>query len=48
MRPAGWREASAPFGGEGTFLSVADIHDAASLEKVRATKKAMKARAHAT
>ncbi len=45
VRPEGWREATAPYGGEGTFLSVADITDAASLEKVRATKKAMKARA---
>ncbi len=46
VRPEGWREASAPFGDEGTFLSVADITDAATLDKVRATKKAMKARAH--
>ncbi len=45
VRPEGWREATAPYGGEGTFLSVADITDASSLEKVRATKKAMKARA---
>ncbi len=45
VRPEGWREATAPYGGAGTFLSVADITDAASLEKVRATKKAMKARA---
>ena len=45
VRPVGWREATAPYGGAGTFLSVADITDAASLEKVRATKKAMKARA---
>jgi uncharacterized HhH-GPD family protein len=47
VRPEGWRGASAPYGGEGTFLSVADIRDPKSLEKVRATKKAMKARAHA-
>jgi uncharacterized HhH-GPD family protein len=45
VRPEGWREATAPYGGAGTHLSVADITDAASLEKVRATKKAMKARA---
>jgi len=45
VRPEGWREATAPYGGDGTHLSVADITDAASLEKVRATKKAMKARA---
>ena len=48
VRPEGWREASAPFGDEGTALSVADITDAVSLEKVRATKKAMKARARPT
>ena len=47
VRPEGWREASAPYGGEGTFLSVADIRDPKSLDKVRATKKAMKAQAHA-
>jgi len=46
VRPEGWQEASAPYGGAGTYLSVADITDTASLEKVRATKKAMKARAH--
>ncbi len=45
VRPEGWREATAPYGGAGTFLSVADITDATSLEKVRATKRAMKARA---
>jgi uncharacterized HhH-GPD family protein len=45
VRPEGWREATAPYGGAGTHLSVADITDAASLEMVRATKKAMKARA---
>jgi len=45
VRPEGWREATAPYGGAGSFLSVADITDSASLEKVRATKKAMKARA---
>jgi len=46
VRPEGWREASAPFGDEGTFLSVADVTDGATLDKVRATKKAMKAQAH--
>jgi len=46
VRPEGWQEASTPYGGAGTYLSVADITDTASLEKVRATKKAMKARAH--
>ena len=40
MRPEGWREASTPYGEAGTHLSVADIVDAESLAKVRATKKA--------
>ncbi len=47
VRPEGWREATAPFGEEGSYLSVADITDGESLQKVRATKKAMKARARA-
>ena len=47
VRPEGWREATAPFGEEGSSLSVADITDAETLQKVRATKKAMKARARA-
>ncbi len=38
----GWREASAPYGEEGSFRSVADIVDAGSLAKVRETKKATK------
>ena len=45
--PTGWREATAPYGDAGTYLSVADITDAESLGKVRAAKKAMKAKAHA-
>jgi uncharacterized HhH-GPD family protein len=44
VRPQGWREASAPFGEEGSTLSVADVVDAASLEAVRAAKKAMRTR----
>jgi uncharacterized HhH-GPD family protein len=47
VRPDGWREATTPFGEEGSYLSVADITDRESLEKVRATKKAMKAKAKA-
>ncbi len=47
VRPEGWREATAPFGEEGSSLSVADITDAETLQEVRATKKAMKARARA-
>jgi uncharacterized HhH-GPD family protein len=46
-QPAGWREASAPFGGEGTYLSVADIHDEDSLGRVRAYKQTLKAAAKA-
>jgi uncharacterized HhH-GPD family protein len=42
---AGWREASAPYGEEGSFRSVADIVSAESLTKVREHKRAMKAAA---
>jgi uncharacterized HhH-GPD family protein len=45
VRPDGWQAASTPFGDDGTFLSVADITDSGTLDKVRATKKAMKANA---
>lgn len=41
----GWREASAPYGEEGSFRSVADIVDAESLTRVRETKRAAKAAA---
>jgi uncharacterized HhH-GPD family protein len=41
----GWREASGDFGPEGTYKSVADIRDAASLAKVRDYKKQLKAAA---
>lgn len=44
---AGWREASAPYGEEGAFRSVADIVSPESLAKVRETKKAIKAAAKA-
>ncbi|MCT2086738.1 Fe-S cluster assembly protein HesB [Microbacterium enclense] len=44
---AGWREASAPYGEEGAFRSVADITSPESLVKVRAHKKAAKAAAKA-
>jgi len=47
VRPEGWQEATAPYGGDGTYLSVADIRDPETLQKVRSTKKAMKARARA-
>jgi uncharacterized HhH-GPD family protein len=42
---AGWREASAPYGEEGSFRSVADITSPDSLAKVREHKRAMKAAA---
>lgn len=42
---AGWREASAPYGEEGSFRSVADIVSPDSLAKVREHKRAMKAAA---
>lgn len=44
----GWREAAGAYGEDGAFRSVADIVDAESLTKVRATKQAAKAAAKAT
>ncbi|WP_438352202.1 HhH-GPD-type base excision DNA repair protein [Microbacterium sp. CJ88] len=44
---AGWVEASAPYGEDGSFRSVADIVSPESLTKVRAHKQAMKAAAKA-
>ncbi|GAA2910588.1 hypothetical protein GCM10017596_09370 [Microbacterium keratanolyticum] len=43
----GWREASAPYGEDGSLRSVADIVSPESLAQVRAHKKAMKAAAKA-
>jgi len=43
VTPKGWRAAAGEFGKAGTHLSVADIADAHSLEKVRSYKKQMKA-----
>lgn len=43
---AGWREASGPYGEDGSFRSVADIVSPDSLARVREHKKAMKAAAH--
>ena len=45
IRPEGWREAAGDYGAEGSFRSVADVVDDASLAKVRATKKELKAAA---
>lgn len=47
VRPNGWREASAPYGDDGSRMSVADITDAASLQQVRSYKQQMKAAAKA-
>jgi uncharacterized HhH-GPD family protein len=47
VAPKGWREAAGEFGVRGSFKSVADIKDAASLQKVRDYKKQMKAAAKA-
>ena len=47
VRPPGWTEAARPFGDPGTTMSVADITDASSLERVRAFKADMKAKAKA-
>ena len=44
---AGWREASAPYGDEGSLRSVADIVSPESLAKVREFKREMKAAAKA-
>lgn len=45
VTPKGWREAAGDYGKAGTHMSVADIVDAGSLEKVRSYKKQMKAAA---
>ncbi len=45
VRPEGWQKVTTPYGRPGSSLSVADITDPESLAKVRATKKAMKAKA---
>jgi len=44
---AGWREASAPYGEEGSYRSVADIVSPESLTRVRENKRAAKAAAKA-
>jgi uncharacterized HhH-GPD family protein len=47
VRPDGWREATVPYGDDDAYLSVADITSTESLAKVRANKKAIKAKAKA-
>jgi uncharacterized HhH-GPD family protein len=47
VTPKGWREAAGDYGAKGSTRSVADVVDAASLAKVRAFKKEMKAAAKA-
>src|SRR6201990_3447855 len=47
VTPEGWREAAGDYGVQGSTRSVADVTDAASLVKVRAFKKEMKAAAKA-
>lgn len=43
VTPKGWRAAAGDFGKAGSYVSVADIADARSMEKVRSYKKQMKA-----
>ena len=47
VTPKGWRAAAGDYGKAGTHMSVADVVDAGSLEKVRSYKKQMKASAKA-
>lgn len=45
LTATGWRDASGHYGEDGSHRSIADVIDAASLQLVRDTKKAMKAAA---
>jgi uncharacterized HhH-GPD family protein len=47
VKPRGWREASAPYGDDGSRMSVADITGPESLLEVRSYKQQMKAAAKA-
>jgi len=47
VEPGGWRAAAGAYGEEGSYRSVADIVDAASLARVRETKRAAKEAAKA-
>ena len=42
VEPAGWREAAGPYGEAGSCRSVADVTDAETLARVRASKQAVK------
>lgn len=45
VTPAGWRKAAGDYGKAGSYMSVADVVDPGSLQKVRTYKKQMKAAA---
>jgi uncharacterized HhH-GPD family protein len=47
VRPNGWRDSTGPYGEDGSFRSVADVVDEASLRKVRGFKREQKASAKA-
>lgn len=47
VTPDGWRKAAGDYGKVGSHMSVADVTDGGSLEKVRSYKKAAKAAAKA-
>jgi uncharacterized HhH-GPD family protein len=47
VQPSGWREAAGLYGEEGSYRSVADVVDADSLGRVRATKQEAKKAAKA-
>ena len=42
VTPSGWREAAGPYGEAGSYRSIADVVDSASLAKVRAYKQETK------
>ncbi|MBJ7337724.1 HhH-GPD-type base excision DNA repair protein [Mycolicibacterium sp.] len=47
VTPTGWREAAGDYGKPGVHMSVADVVDQGSLDKVRSYKKAAKAKVKA-
>jgi uncharacterized HhH-GPD family protein len=47
VTPKGWRAAAGPYGDAGSYRSIADVRDAASLTKVREFKRAAKQAAKA-